>query len=168
MNMKICLIALALGTSAFYFSCKKESKSAPVQILLTDKPAAYDEVNVEITGIQVKLNKDTSAWISLATNAGIYNLLTLQNGVTTPIAQGNVPVGILKEVRFILGTNNTVKVSGVSSPLTIPGGEESGLKIKIDKNLGETLNTFILDFDAALSVKEENGSYKLNPVIKWK
>ncbi len=139
-----------------------------MQILLTDNPADFEEVNVEITGIQVKLSKDTSSWTSLTTNAGVYNLLTLQNGITTALAQGNVPDGILKEVRFILGSKNNVKVNGVYEPLVIPSGEESGLKIKIDKDLGETLNTFTLDFDAALSIKEENDGYKLRPVIKLK
>ncbi len=71
-------------------------------------------------------------------------------------------------MRFILGTNNTVKVNGAIVPLVIPGGEESGLRIKIDKDLGETLNTFTLDFDAAVSIKEESDGYKLRPVIKLK
>lgn len=168
MNLKTILPAIVLGSSILYFSCKKEDKSVPVQILLTDNPTAYDEVNVEITGIQVKLSKDTSSWISLETEQGIYNLLALQNGLTDTIAKGNVPEGILKEVRFILGSKNTVKVNGDIKPLTIPGGGESGLKIKIDKHLGETLNTFVLDFDAALSIKEENDGFKLRPVIKIK
>lgn len=168
MKIKFILATAFLGTSMFFISCKKEDKFVPVQILLTDKPASYEEVNIEIIGIQVKLSKDTSEWTSLTTTAGIYNLLTLQNGVTTPIAQGNVPDGILKEVRFVLGTRNTVKVGGNIMPLTIPGGEESGLKIKIDKDLQATLNTLVLDFDAGLSIKEENDGYKLRPVIKLK
>jgi hypothetical protein len=167
MNLKIALFALAL-TGVIYVSCKKENNRVPVQILLTDNPVAYDEVNVEITGIQVKLDKDTTGWVTLETEKGIYNLLELQNGLTDTIAVGDVPEGILKEVRFILGSNNSVKVGGESKPLVVPSGSESGLKVKIDKKLGETLNTFILDFDAALSIREENDGYKLHPVIKLK
>ena len=92
----------------------------------------------------------------------------MQNGLKDTIAKGNVPDGSLKEVRFILGDKNSVVVSGNERPLVIPSGSESGLKVKIDKDLGETLNSFILDFDAALSIKEENGEYKLRPVIKLK
>jgi hypothetical protein len=167
MNWKLSIAALAFCGFALS-ACKKEDKQVPVQILLTDNPTAYDEVNVEITGIQVKLSKDSSGWHTLTTNAGIYDLLKLQNGVTDTLATGTVPDGILKEVRFILGSNNTVKVNGEVKPLVIPSGSESGLKIKIDKRLGETLNTFVLDFDAALSIKEENSGYKLRPVIKLK
>jgi len=94
--------------------------------------------------------------------------LDLQDGVTKVIAQDEVPEGVLKEVRFILGSDNNVIVDGVSHDLQTPSAESSGLKIKIDKALNETLNTFILDFDAALSVKEEAGNYKLDPVIRLK
>lgn len=136
--------------------------------MLTDNPAALEEVNVDITAIKVKLDKDTTEWYTLNTNAGVYNLLALQNGITDTLATGNVPSGVLKEVRFILGNRNTVKSGGQLYPLTVPSGSESGLKIKIDKRLGETLNTFVMDFDAALSIKEENDGYKLRPVIRLK
>lgn len=167
MNFKIsCIVIALLGVT--YAACKKENRQVPVQILLTDNPVAYEEVNVEITGIQVKMSDDTTAWTSLETEKGIYNLLALQNGLTDTIAKGTLPDGVLKEVRFILGENNTVKVNNEIKPLVIPSGSESGLKVKIDKDLGETLNTFILDFDAALSIKEESDGYKLRPVIKLK
>ncbi len=167
MNWKPFLAA-AIICGAVFAACKKDDKQVPVQILLTDNPVDFEEVNVEIREIRVKLDKDTGNWVSLQTNAGVYDLLTLQNGVTDTLALGNVPEGVLKEVRFILGTNNTVKVNGQLEPLVIPSGSESGLKIKIDKHLGETLNTFVLDFDAALSIKEESDGYKLRPVIKLK
>jgi len=166
MNWKLSLAAFSF--CAVLFACKKEDKQVPVQIVLTDNPTAFDEVNVDITDIRVKLDKDTTAWISLNTKAGVYNLLALQNGIMDTLATGTAPTGILREVRFILGSRNTVKVNGVVQPLVIPSGSESGLKVKIDKHLGETLNSFVLDFDAALSIKEENDGYKLRPVIKLK
>jgi len=167
MNRKFILPVIAF-CSILAAACNKENRNVPVQILLTDNPTALEEVNVEITGIQVKLDHDTTGWVSLDTDTGVYNLLALQNGLTDTIAKGTIPDGILKEVRFILGDKNTVKVNGALEPLVIPSGSESGLKIKIDKHLGETLNTFILDFDAALSIKEETDGYKLRPVIKLK
>ena len=161
-----CFLLIALLTVAF-IGCKKESNNAPVRFYLTDAPAGVDEVNVDITAIRVKLDKEDN-WVDVKTNAGVYNLLALQNGVTTLLAQGDVPQGVLKEVRFILGPNNSIKVNGQVYPLVIPSGAEAGLKIKIDKRLEQTLNNFTLDFDAGLSVKEENSGFKLRPVIKWK
>jgi hypothetical protein len=149
-------------------SCKKESRTAPVRILLTDKPADLYSKNVQIDAIQVQVNQDNDSWIPINTKDSIYNLLDLQNGITTLIAQDTIPAGVLQQVRFILGDGNKVVVNGLSYPLATPSAEESGLKIKIGQSLNEILNTFTLDFDAALSINEENGAYKLHPVIQLK
>ena len=67
-----------------------------------------------------------------------------------------------------MGSDNTVVVGGVSYPLTIPSGSESGLKIKVSKKLNATLETLVIDFDAALSINLEPGGYKLRPVLRIK
>jgi len=168
MKTSIRFFIYSLGISLFIFSCSKNERTVPVQLLLTDNPAVYDSVNIHIEAMQVKINSDDAGWITIQSKDTTVNLLDLQNNVTAVIAQDNVPEGVLKEVRFILGSGNYVVVNGIKYPMQTPSAEESGLKIKIDKALGETLNTFILDFDADLSVKEENGGYKLMPVIKLK
>ncbi|HEY6956899.1 MAG TPA: DUF4382 domain-containing protein, partial [Flavisolibacter sp.] len=97
-----------------------------------------------------------------------YNLLGLQNGLDTLVASGTVPANTVKEVRLILGDNNTIKVNGQLYPLTIPSGSTSGLKIKVNKKLNATLETVVLDFDAGASVTDEADGYKLRPVIRVK
>ena len=159
---------ISVLTIGLFSSCNKENKTVPIKILLTDNPVDYESVNVEIKGIQVKMDKDDAGWINIASKDTTVNLLDFQNGITMVLAEDEVPEGILKEVRFILGSDNTVVINGVTHEMETPSAESSGLKIKIDKKLNETLNTFTLDFDAALSVKEENGGYKLMPVIKLK
>ena len=158
----ICILAISVSIVA----CKKSNRTVPVQLLLTDNPTSYDEVNVHILDMKVKMNND-EGWTDLNTKDTTVNLLDYQNGLTILIAEGEVPEGTLKEVRFVLGTDNNIVVGGITHPLQTPSAEESGLKIKIDKHLEETLNTLVLDFDAALSIKEENGNYKLDPVIRW-
>jgi hypothetical protein len=116
--------------------------------------------------MQVKMNSDDAGWTSIDSKDTTVNLLNLQNGITEVIAQDEVPEGVLQEVRFILASDNTVVVDGISHELQTPSAESSGLKVKIGKALNQTLNTFTLDFDAALSVKEEAGNYKLDPVIR--
>jgi hypothetical protein len=137
-------------------ACNKENGN--LEVKMTDASGPYDKVNIDIQGISVKFDKDTSSWVTLNANKGIYDLLQFQNGVTTTV----------KEVRFILGSNNTVVVSGVSYPLSLSSQDESGLKVKVSKKLEKTLSTLTIDFDAAESVKESNGTYKLQPVLKLK
>lgn len=150
-------------------ACKKDNNQSTIHIRLTDGPGDFQQVNVDIREIRVKTTLDTSDWILLQTNAGIYNLLDFQNGIDTLLAVGPVPTATLKEVRFVLGPDNSVMVDSIVYPLTTPSAQESGLKVKIDKDLSLDLNTFVLDFDAAASVKiQGNGEYKLHPVIKLK
>jgi Domain of unknown function (DUF4382) len=164
----VLFITTLLFAIVLISACKKENHLAPIQILLTDKPADYDSVNVHIVGIDVQLNGDGEAWIPINTKDSTYNLLDLQNGITTLIAQDTIPAGVLQQVRFILGSGNTIVVNGTSYPLETPSAEYSGLKVKIGRALNEALNTFTLDFDALLSINEENGAYKLRPVIQMR
>ena len=173
-KLNIIVIAVMLvSVSIGFIACKKNDTSSNLQIRLTDAPTNLKEVNVDIQQINVKFDDDTSntsnGWVALQTNARVYNLLRLQNGIDTLLASAPVQQGILKQIRFVLGPNNTVKDTfNVVSPLTIPSGSESGLKIKISKKLGLTLETLVLDFDTDLSIKKEISGYKLRPVIKLK
>jgi hypothetical protein len=168
MKKTMLQFSLVFVVAASLVACSKNEKSVPVRILLTDKPASFESVNVHIKGIQVKINNDEAAWIDIQTKDTTVNLLDLQNGVTMVLAQDNIPEGMLKEVRFILGDDNYVVSSGDTLNLKAPSASSSGLKVKIDKQLQTTMNTFTLDFDASLSIKEENGYYMLEPVIKLK
>jgi hypothetical protein len=172
--IKLSLLML-LASTAVIMACQKENPneaggSSTLRIRMTDAPASYDEVNVDLKEVRVHFrdSADSAGWVSLPTNAGIYDLLGLQNGVDTLIAQGLVPLGTVKEIRFVLGDSNSIVVNGQSHPLTIPSGSSSGLKIKVNKKIATSLDSLLIDFDAALSVKEQNGNYKLMPVLKLK
>jgi hypothetical protein len=67
---------------------------------------------------------------------------------------------------LVLGQNNSIKAGGETFPLIIPSGSESGLKIKVNKDLRASVDSIIVDFDAALSVTNEAGGYKLRPVLR--
>ncbi len=171
----IILTAVLLSSSLIFYSCSKDSNSSQgtstLNVRLTDAPTAYEEVNVDIREVRVKFSDDSlnTGWVTLNTFPGIYRLLDFQNGVDTLLATGAFPFQTIKEIRFVLGPNNTIKDAGVVYPLTIPSGSESGLKLKISKDLNETLETIIIDFDAALSVtKDGTGDYKLRPVLRIK
>ena len=161
-------LAVTLTASLVFVACKKDSNTSTVQVKMTDAPADYEEVNVDLKDVKVNFNGDSAGWVSLQAKPGIYNLLGLQNGLDTLIGQGSFPTNTLNEVRLILGDSNTVKVNGQIYPLTIPSGAESGLKVKVNKKLSATLETIVIDFNAGLSVKQEADGYKLRPVITVK
>jgi len=163
---------LLLSGTLFFTACQKDNENgkSTLNVRLTDAPADYNEVNVDIKEIRVKFSGDTTdaGWQTLDTHAGVYNLLDYQNGKDTLLASASVPTKSVQQIRAILGENNSIKVDGIVYPLTIPSGAESGLKIMVNKKLNQPIETMVIDFDALLSVHEENGGYKLRPVITVK
>ncbi|HVG16244.1 MAG TPA: DUF4382 domain-containing protein [Chitinophagaceae bacterium] len=169
MKLKLLFLSATIISLALT-SCKKETTGAStLRIHMTDAPVALDEVNVDLQQVNIKFANDTSSWVNMQTVAGVYNLLGLQNGLDTLIAQGTFAQGDdVKEIRLVLGSNNSVKEAGTAYPLTIPGGSASGLKIKVNKKLSASLDSLLIDFDAALSIQKEADGFKLRPVIKLK
>jgi len=90
--MKMTLIIAALSiTAVSILSCKKDASQSTLALRMTDFPGDWEEVNIDLKEIKVKFDNDTTQWQTLETKAGIYNLLGLQNGIDTLIAQGTFP-----------------------------------------------------------------------------
>ncbi len=170
--MKNKLVLLLIATSVFgMYACQKstETGTSEVKIRMTDAPYNAQQVNVDLREVRIRYRED-STWTTLTTTPGIYNLLQYQNGLDTLIASGSIPTNsTIKEIRMILGTNNSIMIDSIISPLAIPSGAESGLKIKLSKKLNLSIEDILLDFDANLSIHQTgNGTYQLKPVLKLK
>jgi len=164
-------VLLFSGALMLTTACKKENdatsaSTTPVKVRMTDAPAAYDQVNVDIIGVEFKVNSETT--VNLNVIAGIYNLLDFANGADTLIASADVPSGSLSQVRLILGPNNSVVVDGQPHPLSTPSAMQSGLKLNVHSTLQPgILYELLLDFDANQSiVVTGSGEYQLKPVIR--
>ena len=163
------LIVLAILMTLGFVACQKDKNdegTATLRIKLTDAPANYEEVNVDIQGVEI--HSDADGWIPLTTNAGVYDLLDYVNGTDTLLASDELPAGTVSEIRLKLGNNNSIKVDGQIYPLTTPSAQQSGLKLKLHTVLEDDVTyVILLDFDAAKSVVETgNGKYILKPVIR--
>ncbi|WP_207494199.1 DUF4382 domain-containing protein [Aridibaculum aurantiacum] len=171
----LSIFAVILCCLVIVFACNKSSEnpssssSSNVQIRMTDAPFDAEEVNIDLRQVRIKYKGDNS-WDTLQTNAGVYNLLQFQNGLDTLIASGNIPTtSTIKEVRFVLGPDNTIKIDNVVYPLTIPNGSEDGLKIRVNKKTSRSIEDILIDFDANLSIhRTGSGQYILKPVLKLK
>lgn len=165
-------IVLCAGILLAFSSCNKDKDGQGAIIVnLTDAPAAYQQVNVDIQAVEVHMvpTSGTALWITLPTQAGVYDLLTLQNGIDSTIVNATqLPAGKITQMRLILGSNNTVMETNITYPLTVPSGTESGIKLPgpIQVNPNTTLRV-LLDFDASKSVIDQgNQEYQLKPVIQ--
>lgn len=163
----ILYAVLFISMIAIIPACKKDnSDKAHLTVRMTDAPANYDAVMIDIQGVEVTGN-DGSV-IALNTNVGIYNLLDFSNGVDTLIASADLNAGKISQVRLMLGNNNTVKIDNVIYHLSTPSASQSGLKLQLHQTFvaGVTYN-ILLDFDAGKSIVAlGNGEYQLKPVIR--
>ncbi|MES2800624.1 MAG: DUF4382 domain-containing protein [Bacteroidota bacterium] len=169
MKAKNVIVAVLMLGMALV-SCDKQGQSK-MTVRMTDAPGDFEHVFVDVQEVQVHYSGggNPGAWVSLQTNAGIYDLLTLQNGITTVLAPNTViPSGKITQIRLILNTQNSVVVDGLTFPLQTSSATQTGLKINLNTVLdpGEDYEV-LLDFDAEKSiVLEGNGSYSLKPTIK--
>lgn len=152
-----------------------EPGKARLDVSLTDAPANYQEVNVDVQGLRIHYTPDGDTadgdgqWIDLPVEPMTVDLLELTNGVDTLLASAELEPGSYKELRLILGDENTVTVDSVTHDLKVPSGQQSGYKIKLKTELeeGDDIEV-VVDFDAGRSVHKagNSGKYILKPVLK--
>lgn len=156
------------------------SGKTKMNVHLTDAPGDYQEVNIDVQGLRIHFTPSSSdtvspdtmkdgKWIDLPVEPMQVNLLELQNGVDTLLASAELDPGTYRELRLILGHDNSVMVDSMIHDLKVPSGQQSGYKIKFKTDLeeGEELDV-VIDFDAARSVHKagNSGKYILKPVLK--
>lgn len=167
MKTRYFVVLVAVGVLGISTGCKKKEGESRMTVKMVDAPGDFQQVNVEV--LQVQVNHSSQGWISLPTNAGVYDLLTLQNDVSATLVNvGTLPAGHLNQFRLILGDENNVMVDSLYFPLATPSAQQSGLKINLDTDFApNSTYEVLLDFDANNSiVTQGNGSYSLKPVIK--
>lgn len=167
-NYLIVLFALVLSSAFVATSCSKDKdKKATAEFRLTDAPATFDAVNIDIVSISVHHSVD--GWVNIPLeHPGVYNLLSFSNGVDTLLGKVEFSEGKISQIRFVLGIQNSIVVEGITLPLIIPSGSTSGLKFNVHADIVAGVNyRFWIDFDAAQSiVVTGSGTYKLKPVIR--
>ena len=171
MLLSIALFAIFIFSGTY---CKKDAEKSRLTVYLTDAPAEYDAVNIEVIGIEVKASTDPGegGWTTMPMPVSpvTYNLLEFTNGMETLLSTFELPAGKVSQLRLKLGANNSIVVNGVASalPLEVPSGQESGLKFNIHADLvGGVEYKLWIDFDCLRSVVVNGaGDYILKPVIR--
>ncbi len=168
--LKLITIILT-GVLISIYSCEKNDGTTKFNLHLTDAPADYDSVFIDIQSVNLhfQANDSDGDWLTLEElNSGIYDLLKFNNGLDTLLSSTDLPAGTISQIRLILGENNSLFMDGEEFKLKTPSAQTSGLKLNVHARLeaGLTYDMWI-DFDAARSiVKTGSGKYILKPVIR--
>lgn len=162
---------LLLALVLILFSCKKKDIEDPgtgtLKLRLTDSPSLYEHLYLDIQEVQV--NHSSKGWVTVGPEVtGIYDILAYNNGIDTLIGNMALQSGSISQIRLILGNNNSIVVNGITSPITIPGSAQSGLKINVSQAITKDVTVVRwIDFDVAKSVIElGNNQYQLKPVMR--
>lgn len=169
------LAMAVLAATTILTACNKKDSTTPsnqsqmanVSFYLTDDPANYDAVYIDIQ--QVEVTMEGSAAVALTpVRPGVYNLLDFRNGLDTLLLRADLPAGKIGQIRLILGSNNSVVIDGQTYPLNTPSAQESGLKLNLQQEFAAGGAYVVwIDFDAGKSiVKTGSGKYNLKPVIR--
>lgn len=168
MNKSSLIVLLCLAAITSSTSCKSEkSGNTTLSVRLHDDPIDADSAFVEI--LEVRIHSENEGWITLNAQAGIYDLLQLQNGIDTLLVPPQeIPSGLVSQIRFILGDENSIVIDDTTYPLELNSQDESGLKLNLHEELNsDQTYTIVVDFDAGESILQNgNGTYKLKPVLR--
>jgi hypothetical protein len=169
-SLSLVLLSLAVLSGCGSSTEPAQSDRGAIRVLLVDRPAEYDAVNIVVTEVSIhSANGDSaSGWIVLDSTTRTFDLLTLRNGVSQVLGEAPLDAGQYTQIRLKLAESCTVVVDGHTYPLDVPSGAQTGLKLnhpfEIEPN---ALYELTLDFDATRSIHVTgNGEYKLSPVIR--
>ena len=115
-------------------------------------------------------------WIVVATPNRTYDLLTLQNGITTLLGETNIPSGTYTQMRLVLGTEpDDARHPYANYIVFLDGGAPEELNVpsnvfRTNHNFAVNASqsyTMVIDFDANQSIHQagNSGRWILNPVI---
>ncbi|WP_037325545.1 DUF4382 domain-containing protein [Salinimicrobium terrae] len=168
-NLKSFILLFA-ALAVIFTGCSKDDnqENAQLSFIMVDAPGDYQEVNVEVTGLEVIIDGET---IQVDVEPRVYNLLELTGGVSALLGDGYFPAGQLSQIRLILGNDNSVLLEGESeeAELKTPSAQTSGLKLNVHYDLeAGVAYEFILDFNVDKSVVAlpNNMGFILKPVIR--
>lgn len=152
-----------------------DSETGTLRVYLTDAPADYEEVWIDIEEVRIHPNEndetenDDEGWITVSDNPVRVNLLDLTNGKFEVLGETELEAGQYSQIRLILGEDNEIVKDGVTHLLDTPSAQQSGLKMNINADIeGDQVYTLLLDFDASRSIVEagNSGKYLLKPVLR--
>ena len=188
--------ALLICTAFIFTACggsggSGSTATGTVSLGLTDSSTSkYKAIYVTIDEVQAHKSNETSpgnsGWKTIAEPKKTYNLLSLVNGVTETLGEGDLEVGNYQQLRLIIGKkqesennllglphphpNYIILNDGFDTvePMKIPSGMNTGLKLVHNFIVEENqVVDLLLDFEACDSVVETgSGKYILKPTIK--
>ncbi len=181
-----CIIAAGLAgflAMSGLASCSDATdvKTGTLRAFLVDAPTQLEGVeSLEVVFDEVLVHRSSDAepsdagWYTiladtLPADARTFDLLQLVNGVFATLGEVELEAGTYTQIRIMLESASLV-VDGTPRNLTIPSGDQTGIKLVGNFTVDPDVITEIaVDFDVARSLHEDppgSGDYILRPTIR--
>jgi hypothetical protein len=153
-----------------------------LRISMIDAPGnieGLEAITLVLSGVRIHASENaeggqSGGWMdvmpdSLSEAERTFDLLELVNGVEAVLGEVVLEAGQYTQIRLMI-ESATITISGETSPLFIPSGMQSGLKLIHPFTIRTNeVTALTLDFDAARSVYEAppaSGNYRLKPTVR--
>lgn len=147
---------------------------ALINVLLIDAPGDFDEVWVEILGVELlpagSRGMENGDWVYLPYTPAdkTVRLTDLVGSQRLLLGRQEIPAGIVSRVRLLLGDTHYFIKNGQQFPLQLANNSEGFLTVDLQANAaaGFALDIYI-DFDVASSIQPGvSGSFVLEPALR--
>lgn len=170
-NVKMLIAIVGISLLSLYSCSKEETKNSDFKVRMTDAPADYAEVNMEIKSVHA-FNAEMEEWIVLDQNVKNVNVVELKNGKEIELASINeIEAGVYSQLKIVFGTDNSIVIDHQDSEgeksleLEYVASEEVIIDINKEYNGSEEVS-ILLDFNIPNSIHEENEDhYEVEPFI---
>lgn len=113
LNAFLALNLILLATAC---DVSDNSSTGTLQVILTDAPANYESVMIDIPEVRLHDNSDAedddSGWRIINDQPIRLDLLELTNGSTEILGEEELEAGTYNQLRLILGDQNEIVVDG--------------------------------------------------------
>lgn len=186
-TMKYFFVALLVIVAA---SCENDTTTGPVGTLsvkLSDAPMHYDQfmsASVTIDKVEIGNSQHANSFMTLTDNPMKYNLLELVNGITSTMANAEIPAGDYDLMRLYISSTEMKMLNGESFTYNMnqngysgSGMMQNGMMLNnqnksIDIQLNHSLtisdgsmSEFLLDIDVDQSFTLDDVTYDNNMMM---
>ena len=160
----------ALFAAAVSMGCAETSgpSTGRLEVRMTDAPFPFSEVksvNVHVVRVDARRDavsdaeaedeNDMDGWVTIAEPDAVFDLLTLQGGVTTNLGAATLATGRYNAFRLILDTDQSSVILNDDTEVDVlwPSAGQTGIKIFLDAPIDvvEESSVMVLDFDVGRS-----------------
>jgi hypothetical protein len=133
---------------------------------LASGPSVVEHLWITIKEVQVHTSGG-DGWQVAAAPGKSFDFLELVNGLTVPLEIYPLAPGHYTQLRLLLEDINEIVIDGETSPITIPSGLQTGIKLVRQFKIEEGEETEIcIDFDIEKAVHTASGENIMHPTYK--